>query len=259
MSIKTGLLRLAVMSGIFIGAMTHANTASAGPMDLCVGDNTTSSICRDFSIGTDVARYYWFDTDVAGFDHLLRITISNVYEEFGLRFDRLFRPAGDDFGLPDYTCVAYGPGEQCIEYRTPPADTINGTPDGAWYDGPITWTIAWSQPIGTSPIPEIVHAEGDSLIFEILENDIFFSAELGPSDFAFDNPCFPATECVFTEFAALKTDGDPVRAALSDNFSGSGVVQANAPEPGTVALLGLGLSAYLANVRRRRAHSRRVN
>lgn len=262
--------RFVLTFGILVGALAFPDTASAGPLcpDLELVPNTAGSICRNFEAGTDVTRFYWFDTadpesepDNDLYDHLLRITIRQVVDPFGLRFNRLFRPAGDDFGVDGYECVAYGPGGTCIEYRTPTALEPNGTPDPSWYNGPIIWTVAWSQPIGTSPTPEIVHAEGDSLDFELLPG-IYFSAEHGPADVATDYCFFPGVEgCPTTsrevgieEFYAFKdSNSDPVRAALSDNFSGAGVVQAVVPEPGTMALMGLGAGAYLASLRRRRA------
>ena len=183
-----------------------------------------------------------------GAEHLLRITIDSVLQSFGLRVRRDLIVPGPIPGFPDYTCVAYGLSGQCVDYTAldPPAL-------GTEYLGPVTWLIAWEQPIGTSPIPEIFHDETpvDGTYDELLEG-IFFSPTLGPRDFNCDNPYYATCGGFGGPSAALKV-GDPVRAALSDNFSRVIVGQQTVPEPGTLALLGLTLGGFALNARRRRS------
>lgn len=270
------MLRRTVLAAcMFAGFLALSAPASAAT--LCAGGedfiDDADGICRNFFPG-DTAKFYLFDA-VAGFEHLLRITVADVLfgpedEDgggFGLRFRANQLPAGSTFpGFPDLTCVAYGPGGTCIEYEaiaedgTPLEDTDNHPINGVDYVGPVTWLISWTQPVGISPIPEIIHEIGeespqDKIYDEILEG-IFFSAELGPFDFDCDFADYPeVTPCGFDEggiefFSVGGKIGDPTRAGLSNNFTSAAVVQTT-PEPGTLALLGIGLTGYVVNRRRR--------
>ena len=263
--------RTVLVAGMLVGLFIYPTSSSAAP--LCAGGedfiDDGDGICRNFFPG-DNAKFYLFDA-VAGFEHLLRITVEDVLfgpedEEgetggFGLRFRaNSLSPDATFAGFPDVDCVAYGPGGMCIEYEAitddgAPLEGTAGHPiEGTDYVGPVTWLIAWSQPIGTFPVPDILHEIGeespqDDIYDEILEG-VFFDPELGPFDFACDNPYYD--ECSFlTEFAALKVPGDPVRAARSDNFTKAILVQQRVPEPATLALFGLGLTGYVLNRRRR--------
>ena len=263
--------RTVLVVGMLAGLFIYPTASSAAP--LCAGGedflDDGNGICRNFFPG-DNAKYYLFDA-VAGFEHLLRITVDEVLfgpeDEtgntggFGLRFRaNQLSPDTNFVNFPDWGCVAYGPGGTCIEYEaiTDDGQPLQGTPDHPAqtvdYFGPVTWLVAWSQPVGTNPIPEILHELGeetpqDDIYDEILEG-IFFSAELGPFDFACDNPYYQT--CGFEIAAAeFKVPGDPVRAARSDNFTKAIVVQQRVPEPATLALFGLGLTGYVLNRRRR--------
>ena len=261
-----GLLRFALMSGLFIGVLAHARTASAGP--ICSGggvdfvsfegEQIGDTICRTFlatGSDSDRAKFYLFD-ESTGFSHLLRITVDEVLQDFGLRVHLNRLPSDYEFpGFESFNCIPYADpalGGPCIEY-----DVIDPPTEGVEFSGDVTWLIAWELAVGISPMPEIIHERGtdpDDIYDELLAG-IFFSPTLGPGDFACDQP--DAQTCFSSDLLFAKVDGDPVRAALSDNFSSVAAVQP-APEPATLALLALGLSAYLANPRRR-ARARRDN
>lgn len=264
------MLRRTVLAAcMFAGFLAFAAPAAAAPLcsgadadnPIDFGDGEGSlgdgSICRNFIAGVNNAAYYWFDFGT-GSSHLLRVTVDTVLQDFGLTFTRTLLDAGTVFApFFNYICVNYGPGDQCVEYSAddPPVE-------GEEFAGDVTWLIAWEEIVGISPIPEIIHERtfndqnGDALYDEILEG-IFFSAELGPADFACDYADYqtcdegggegPPPDIDFL----LKTDGDPVRAATSNNFSKVAVVQTT-PEPGTLALLGLGFGGFVLNRCRRR-------
>ena len=243
-------------AGAVICFFAFATPASAGP--LCVAENAiadvSGSACRDFEPG-DNAKWYLFDAG-SGFDHLLRITVTEVLQPFGLRIVRNLVAPGPIPGFPEYNCVPYGPAGMCVEYKT--RDVVNPAleyhpEEGLDYEGPIFWLASWILPIGIDPIPEIFHDQGvdDGLYDELLEGT-FFSAELGPYDFTCDEPDSGegANVCEFSE--RLAKFGDPVRVALSDSFSAVQVGQLAAPEPATTALFALIGVGMAVRQRRRR-------
>jgi hypothetical protein len=257
------MLRRTLIAGcLLVAVLGYAVPATAAPLcsgldaniPIDFGDGEGSlgdgSICRNFIAGENNAAFYLFDFG-SGFDHLLRVTVDTVLQDFGLTFTREFLDPATIFEpFSSFQCVAYGREGQCVEYSAdlPPIE-------GEEFDGDVTWLVAWEQPVGTSPIPEILHERtfndqnGDDLYDEILEG-IFFSATLGPSDFACDSPY--TTQCESTEISLTKEGGpgDPARGATSDNFSKIVVAQ-DVPEPGTLALLGLGLSGLVLGRRNR--------
>jgi hypothetical protein len=254
------LRRSLIAVGVLACSLSYATPAAAGPLctDVTANDitetadtafdlNGDGSVCRNFFVGGNNAAFYYFDLGTT-FDNLLRVTVDTVLADFGLTFTRDFLAAGTTFGpmFPNYTCVAYGVAGQCVEYTTslPPID-------GVEYSGQITWLIAWNQPIGTSPIPDILHDtsnDADDLYDELLQG-VFFDPTLGPANFACDSPYYQS--CPVIGFSSFAKVGDPVRAAVSDNFSKVVVAQQNVPEPGTLALLGLGFSGLVLNRKRR--------
>lgn len=254
------LRRTFIALGAVACVCSFASPASAGP--LCVGGETPfatdtgTGVCRNFTPG-DNAKFFLFDAGTP-FEHVLRITVDEVLEGpepgesgFGLRFVRNLLPAGSSFpGFPSWTCVPYGPGGMCVEYKTAPPN--EHAVENVDYTGDITWLVAWAQPIGTDPVPEIVHEDGDDAdqIYDEILPGIFFSAELGPGDFSCDLPDFD-TCGRFSDGELSKVYGDPVRVSTSDSFSSAAVVQ-QLPEPGALALLALGLGASVMKARRRR-------
>ncbi len=278
------LRRTVVAVCVFASFIVCAGPASAGP--LCSemgfagvnddnpfdtgaggGDGGDGVICRNFFPGGgDNAKFYFFDTAFGGFEHLLRVTVEEVLEPFGLAFFRNYLPAGTTFGpnFPNHVCVAYAQNGQCVEYSAvsnvnglQPIDSTEFQPvRNSEYVGPITWLIAWSNPlVGTNPVPEIIHEIGengdtDEIYDEILQG-IFFSASLSPFDFDCDNPYYDTCPSE-SEFLSIKLPGDAVRASLSDNFTDVALVQV-VPEPGTMTLLALGAGGLLLKRRRRRA------
>lgn len=276
------LRRTIVAVCVFACLVAFAGPASAGP--LCADMGFTGSnddfpvdtgngvggtagdgvVCRNFFPGDNVS-YYLYDTAFFGFEHLLRITVDTVLEPFGLAFFRNYLPAGTTFppDFSNYTCVAYAVDGQCVEYRGVYAEDeeegefapIDGTEfqpeQGIEYSGLITWLISWAQPVGTSPIPDILHEIGeggdtDEIYDEILTG-IYFSPVLGPDAFDCDAPY---TAVCFSEFSTSKAPGDPTRAGTSDNFTNVVVAQ-QVPEPGTLALLGLVAAGVLLKRRQR--------
>lgn len=261
--------------GLFAGCallcvFAFAAPASAGP--LCVeGDNSPSSgateVCRNFT--TDPggnARYFLFDANT-GFDHLVRITVREVLQDFGLRLVRNLIPPGPIPGFPDYNCVPYGLAGMCVDYQTEDANptTPYHPEEGVDYDGPVIWLVSWLQPIGINPIPEIFHdADGDGVYEERMQG-IDFDPTLGPRDFNCDEPdnvdgaqpCEspddypPPPVCEVCYLSPFK-DGDPVRVSTSETFSGVRVGQQSVPEPATATLFALLGAAYAARMRRRR-------
>ena len=94
-AVKTGLLRFALSSAVFLAAVSCATTASAGP--ICEGggvdfvsfegEQIGDTICRTFYANesdSDRAKFYFFDVST-GYSHLLRITVDDVLQDFGLR------------------------------------------------------------------------------------------------------------------------------------------------------------------------------
>jgi hypothetical protein len=207
------------------------------PFDPAVGGDGT--ICRDFLAGVNNAAFYFFDFG-SPFEHLLRITVDAVVESFGLIIDRIFQPAGTNFGVPGFTCLAYGQGGQCVEYQSQ-----NNPVQGVDYTGEVHWLISWTPPIGTIN-GEIVHAPGTSNLFGVLTEDKFFSDVLGPREWDCDAP--RTSGCGSIDLLKV---GDPTRAASSNNFSSVAVVEP-IPEPATLALLGLAATGFALNRRRNR-------
>lgn len=262
--IQRTLLALGVMGAL----LAFAPSASAGPLcdELATEfgfdfgetpddpvDEGDGIVCRNFT-STNNAAYYLFD--VGGFEHLLRITVEAVVESFGLAFERIFHPDDFDFGVPGYTCLAYGPEGQCVEYQS-----LNNPEQGfdGDYFGDVTWLISWTPSIGTEN-GEIVHAPGDSNDFAILTEDRFFDPVRGPRSYDCDNPYTQNCDEVVIGVDLLSAfkeggPGDPTRAASSNNFSSAGVVEP-LPEPGTLALLGLAATGFVLNRRRRNGNGR---
>jgi len=255
-----GLLAAAVVTCFF----AFATPATAGPLCVTEGVQGGTDVCRDFGVG-DNAKYYLFDAG-SGFDHLLRITVNEVLVPFGLRIVRELTPPGPINGFPDYNCVAYGPGNLCVEYKT--RDVANAAleahpVDEVDYNGPIIWLASWILPIGTNPIPEIFHDVGvDDGIYDELLTGIDFSAEQGPYDFNCDEPdnVDGANECSeepppppdFTEvIGSFAKVGDPVRVSMSDSFSAVTVGQLAVPEPASMAFLAMIGAGWAVRSRRR--------
>jgi hypothetical protein len=213
------------------------------PFDPAVGGDGV--ICRDFLAGVNNAAFYFFDFG-SSVEHLLRVTVETVVQSFGLVIERLFQPAGTNFGIAGYACLAYGQGGQCVQYQT--QNTMGDPVQGVDYTGDVHWLVSWTPPIGTIN-GEIIHAPGTSNVFGILTENKFFNDSLGPQDFdcdlAFTTTCGEGPVDLL-----LKAAGDPTRAASSNNFS-SVVVVEPIPEPATLALLGLAASGFALNRRRR--------
>jgi hypothetical protein len=273
---KLSLPRRGLLAGCaLVCVVAFAAPASAGP--LCTGgDNLPSAgataVCRNFS-STEAegnARFFLFDADT-GFDHLVRITVNNVLEDFGLRLVRNLIPQGPIPGFPDYDCVPYGLTGMCVEYTTEhpqnPGQEYHPV-EGEDYEGPVVWLVSWLQPVGIDPIPEIFHEFGtdDDHVYDEIMDGVFFSADLGPEDFdcdASDSTEGSPTECdthawyddgdeevCVTCYLSPKY-GDPVRVSTSDTFS-SAQVGIAAPEPTTAALLAIMGAGYAVRLRRRR-------
>lgn len=267
--LRRGLLAVCAM----VALLAFAKPADAGT--LCPAEDfldDANGICRNFYPG-DEGKFFMFDS-VPLFEHLVRITVAEVFEPFGIRLLPTYLAPGQIPGFPAYNCVAYAVGGQCVKYTTvdPTDHTVEQHPDDDDYEPLITWLIAWSQPVGTDPIPEIFHEFGDdpdSIFDEIMEG-IFFDGELGPFDFACDEPDFygnddddddypedyfeegfEPTQCDFYP-SDRKLPGDPVRVAVTDSFSGAMMGQVAVPEPALGSLLALMATAGAVRLRRGR-------
>ena len=90
--------------------MGFAGVNDNNPFDTGDGEGAGGDgvICRNFSPG-DNAKFYFFDAAFGGFEHLLRVTVEEVLEPFGLAFFRNYLPAGTTFepNFPNYVCVVY--------------------------------------------------------------------------------------------------------------------------------------------------------
>jgi hypothetical protein len=271
---KLSLLRRGMLAGCtLVCVMAFAAPASAGP--LCVeGDNDPTAgarqVCRNFTVGENVSRFFLFDAgpggNVSGFDHLVRITVREVLQDFGLRLSRHLIPQGPIPGFPDYNCVPYGLDDMCVDYQTRNADRADPyhPEEGVDYDGPVIWLVSWLQPIGINPIPEIFHDADNDGVYEELMQGIDFDADLGPEDFDCDEadnvdgaqPCGEDEHEYYgdnetCEVCYLSPFSDPVRVSTSDTFSGVRV-GIQAPEPTTAALLAIMGAGYAVRLRRRR-------
>jgi hypothetical protein len=212
------------------------------PFDTGLPPGGDGIICRDFLAGVNNAAFYFFDFGTP-FEHLLRVTVDTVIQSFGLVFERIFQPAGTSFGVPGFTCLAYGQAGQCVQYQS-----LNNPVQGVDYGGDVHWLISWTPPIGTIN-GEIVHAPGTSNVFGILTEDKFFSDVLGPREWDCDAPFLSGCGGGPIDIL-LKEAGDPTRAASSNNFSSVAVVEP-IPEPATLALLGIAATGFAWNRRRR--------
>lgn len=271
LTMRRGLLALCTVLCLF----AFAAPASAGP--LCMSGSEPADdwvddedgICRNFFAGGgDNAKYFLFD-EGTGFEHLLRITVNTVLQDFGLRVLRNFVDPGPIPGFPDYNCVAYGFGNMCVEYTTvhPDDPGLEYHPElGVDYLGPVVWLVAWEQVVGIDPIPEIFHDEGsdpEEDVYDEILTGLFFDATLGPDDFQCDDPDFVNPEgpsfpnvCeggidLESEYS-YKAYGDPVRGSLSNSFSRVQVGQLAAPEPATTALFAMIGAGFAVRLRRRR-------
>lgn len=217
---------------------------SVGGEDDAVDLNGDDAVCRDFDPGFGVSAYYLFDTDADGTfsegEHLLRVGFDEVINSFGLAFELVYHPAGTDFGIDGYTCLAYADGDLCVEYQS-----MNEVSSDDYF-GLVYWLIAWTPEMGTID-GEIIHAPGTTDDYSILTENRYFDPNGGPRDYDCDSPYF--APCTIIEIG-LKAPGDPARGATSNNFS-SVVNMESVPEPGTMALFGIALGGYVLNRRRR--------
>jgi hypothetical protein len=180
---------------VLSGTLAHASAASAATKwsesyNPCSGIQVDDAICRSFDEGfNENVNFFFFDQNT-GFEHLLRITVDEVLRPFDITVQVNRLPADHEFpGFPGFNCVPYadpGLGGPCIEY-----EILDPPVEGLDYTGDVTWLIAWEQPIGIDPIPEIIHERtfndpngpDDTEIYDELLQGIFFSADLGPRDF----------------------------------------------------------------------------
>ena len=267
---KLSLPRHGLLVGCaLVAVLAFAAPTSAGP--LCVqddfGGDAATAGCRNFT-PTENAKFFVFDGGT-GFDHLVRITVNTVLQDFGLRLVRTLVDPGSIPGFPDYNCVPYGLNGMCVEYTTEhplnPGEEYHPV-EGVDYEGPIVWLVSWLQPIGIDPIPEIFHEFGtdDDHIYDEIMDGIFFSPDLGPEDFdcdesdSFEGAPTECQEhdyyddvCVECYISSFKSNGDPVRVSSSDTFSSAQVGQA-VPEPATAALFAILGAGYAVRLRRRR-------